>query len=521
MNKTLEKKRRLFHSIIWDAQKHYYDDKGLKAWAPEETPEFVSSNTYTGHYYARLIEALLDDLSPSSDSNSYIFDLGAGSGCFAYHCLKALDNSDVTQSLVYVLVDYSQKNIDAHLNNPQFKAWFDAGRCDVACIDLMKPINTITLQHSKKVLSPNNITQPLIAIANYLFCSLPVDYLELDDNHVRLAETTVTKPQKSKDHRRTSISLHYKRKLLDSDTPSATYFNHALFKDTDYPCRVAMPSAVFHVMDELQRFANGRLALLCSDVATDDPKKALTPRRISFRKKDGNLWTPLDLSTLHHWREQHGWSDIFFERCPHFFTAIFSKGLSLSNCPSLQALSQHKKAWLTPLAITQMLYSNKHTPCTLLKALDVFALDPHLLLREQKQLLCFTKELPYFKEQLKSLLLKHHTHLYFHDGITEKAYQVLGSLFYAVKEFKHATHAFKLAHLSCLDSTAYRQYREAQQITGQANTPGLTWRYLGSQLLAPVECVKAWWENRSIKPSQVYGAVTLATVAIFLFLHIR
>ena len=521
MNDTLEKKRRLYQSIIWARQKDYYTKKGLKAWNPDETPEFISSNAYTARYYAKLINELLNDLNPDSSDISYILDLGSGSGCFAYHFLKAIEENPPTQRIMYVLVDYSQANLDTHLKNPLFKQWMESGLCDVACVNLLNPIESIQLQHSKKNITSNHITQPLIAIANYFFCSLPVDFLELDDNHVRLAESTVTKPINSKDYRRASIKLQYKRPLLDSDTPTSNHFNHALFKGNDYPCRVAMPSAAFQVMDELQHFANGRLALFCSDIATDDPKEALSPQSICFRKKDGNLWLPLDMSTFHHWHQQHGWEEIFFEPCLHFFTAVFSTGIPSDALTSLHAFSSKKEAYTTPLAMTQMLFGREQTPCTLLKALDTFAFNPHLLVCEKPALIAFTEHLPYFKKQLKQLLRKHHAHVYFHGAIQDKANQVLASLFYAVNDFKKAHDFFNRSHLSPLDASDYRKYHHAQQLSGQSKKEGFIWRYIRSQLLSPAEWAVTCWKRKWGNLPTIYTSITLIAIVIFLFLHAR
>jgi|GEM_PF-1873908 len=521
MNETLEKKCRLFQSIIWDRQKEYYTKKGLKAWNPDETPEFISSNAYTAQYYAKLINELLHDLDSDSKETFYILDLGSGSGCFAYHFLKAMEENPPKQRIMYVLADYSQANLDTHLKNPLFKHWIESGSCDVACVNLLNPIESITLQHHKKNITPNDITQPLIAIANYLFCSLPVDFLELDDDHVRLAESTITKPINSKDYRRASIKLNYKRPLTDSDLPTANHFNHALFKGNDYPCRVAMPSAAFQIMDELQRFSNGRLALFCSDIATDDPKEALSPRSVSFQTKDGNLWMGLDISTFHHWNQQNGWEEVFFEPCLHFFTACFSTGIPSNALTSLNAFASRKEPYTTPLAMTQMLFGRDQTPCTLLKALDTFAFNPHLLVRDKKALLTFTEHLPYFKKQLKQLLHKHHADVYFHGAIKDEANQVLASLFYAVKDFKKANEYYNHSHLSPLDATDYRKYHHAQQLSGQPRKKGLTWRYLRSQLLAPVEWAVTWWKSKRMKPSTIYASVTLIAIVVFLLLHMR
>lgn len=521
MNDTLEKKRRLYQSIIWERQKDYYTKKGLNAWNLEETPEFISSNAYTAHYYAKIINELLNYLNSDSNDTSYILDLGSGSGCFAYHFLQAMDENPPTQRIMYILIDYSQANLDTHLQNPLFKQWLESGLCDVACVDLLNPIKKITLQHSKKNIASSHITQPLIAIANYFFCSLPVDFLELDDNHVRLAETTVTKTINSNDLRQANIKLQYKRPLLDSDTPTSTHFNHALFKGNDYPCRVSMPSAALQVMDQLQHFANGRLALFCSDIATDDPKKALSPQTIRFQRKDGNLWIPLDISTFHHWHQQHGWEEIFFEPCLHFFTAVFATGLPPDALALLRTFASKKEPYTTPLAMTQMLFGREQTPCTLLKALDTFALNPHLLIREKTALIAFTEHLPYFKTQLKQLLRKHHAHVYFHGAIQSKANQVLASLFYAINDFKKAHDCFNRSDLSPLNASDYRKYRHAQQLSGQSKKDGFFWRYIRSQLFSPIEWVINCWKRKWMNLPTICMSITLIAIVVFLFRHMR
>lgn len=53
MSNVLDDEKPLQDSIIWELQKSYYDNINIKCWSDGIVPNFVTSNCYIAHQYAR------------------------------------------------------------------------------------------------------------------------------------------------------------------------------------------------------------------------------------------------------------------------------------------------------------------------------------------------------------------------------------------------------------------------------------------------------------------------------------
>ena len=81
---------RLSESALWDMIARYFRERGVDAWA--QVPFYPTSNMFVAEAYAELILAFLLDLRPHMNPEEpvYVLELGAGTGCFSYRCLRAL-----------------------------------------------------------------------------------------------------------------------------------------------------------------------------------------------------------------------------------------------------------------------------------------------------------------------------------------------------------------------------------------------------------------------------------------------
>src|SRR5262245_56914020 len=58
---VLEEKQRLSQSLLWRAQRHFFEQQGIEAWRQGTVPHYVTSNPYLANTYARLVFAFLRD----------------------------------------------------------------------------------------------------------------------------------------------------------------------------------------------------------------------------------------------------------------------------------------------------------------------------------------------------------------------------------------------------------------------------------------------------------------------------
>ena len=66
-------------SLIWQLNRDFYQEQGIKAWSEGTVPHNLTSNSRVGKTYAELILAFLKDLAfkGQSEETVYILELGA------------------------------------------------------------------------------------------------------------------------------------------------------------------------------------------------------------------------------------------------------------------------------------------------------------------------------------------------------------------------------------------------------------------------------------------------------------
>ncbi|MCA9966459.1 MAG: hypothetical protein KC423_19555, partial [Anaerolineales bacterium] len=88
--------QRLSQSILWQIQRHYFRQNGLKAWQEDVVPHAISCNPVMARAYSDIVFGYLRDCwaavqagDPTFDPTQpiYIVELGAGSGRLLFHFL--------------------------------------------------------------------------------------------------------------------------------------------------------------------------------------------------------------------------------------------------------------------------------------------------------------------------------------------------------------------------------------------------------------------------------------------------
>lgn len=166
---TVQAATSLKDSIIWQFQRDFYEDRGMSAWSDSIVPNFVTSNSFIAHAYARVLLAALKDIfadAPTAASASgkaslgihaahigsgsgvdraapvYIIEVGAGHGKLGYLIVECLmryrvffPHTTAPFPFKYVMTDAIRGNVEAWLKHPSLKEFLELGMLDVAVFD--------------------------------------------------------------------------------------------------------------------------------------------------------------------------------------------------------------------------------------------------------------------------------------------------------------------------------------------------------------------------------------------------
>ncbi len=196
----LESNQRFSQSVLWQIERHYFDQQGIKAWNTGTVPHYVTSNPFIANAYAKVIFNYIRDCHDNAGNPLnlskpvYILELGSGSGRFAYYFLKKfysfLSHSTLKEiPVTYIMSDFTSQNLDYWKQHPRLQPFLEQNLLDFALFDAQQDTE-ITLQNSGDILTAEILKNPLIAIANYFFDCLPQDIFTLEGG--KLHETLVT-----------------------------------------------------------------------------------------------------------------------------------------------------------------------------------------------------------------------------------------------------------------------------------------------------------------------------------------
>eukprot|EP00953_Heterococcus_sp_UTEX-ZZ885_P022426 12408-Heterococcus_DN1.PRE.2 len=211
---VLDEDVRFSRTHMWRMQRAFYETSGVKCWQDLIVPNFISSNTFLAHAYARCVLAFLLDHYATADAAVstqpvHIIEIGSGAGKFSYvllHKLLALRKHwPRTQHgglpFTYIITDCTRSSVPFYLGHSRLQPLFEQGLLDCACYDA-ETGGPLMLEYSKQsidlvlsstastdiantlylCLSVNNNTatagslqQPVVCVANYVFDSLQQD----------------------------------------------------------------------------------------------------------------------------------------------------------------------------------------------------------------------------------------------------------------------------------------------------------------------------------------------------------
>ena len=289
---------------LWKLMMSFYDRKGPESWSQGIVPHFITSNSFIGKSYAKILHGFLfdtmnnqknDRMKVNRDEKLYIIELGCGSGKFSYYMLKALEEMQPIcdfpfENIVYVMTDFTESNFQFWKNHPSLKKYFDNGTLDAAIFDAVND-DKITLWNSGITLEADVCKNPICIIANYLFDTLYHDIFQIENNELReglisVGSKSADEPDPLEPSIISRLDNHYKYKPIDinyyqnedgDDAIFASILNwyKDYFGSKNNDASILMPIGALRALRRLVRFSNGKAIVISGDKGNNNPEQFL------------------------------------------------------------------------------------------------------------------------------------------------------------------------------------------------------------------------------------------------------
>lgn len=277
---TLQSGVPLSKSLLWDMQIAYYSNMGIKAWE-HNVPCFVTSSTYIAEAYAEMILAFLDDYAAHIDMDAtfYIVEMATGTGRFSHLLIRELERKlscfPAWQNLSwkYIMTDFTDSNPLYWEQHEKLKPFVDKGLLDFGVFNPLEQ-SEITLRISGEVVAADTVKNPVVAIANYFFDSVPHDVFWVESKTLHESLVTIERniagiDEKEPPHIR-EITTSYVHKPLRSDQYYENTQWNAILKFYKHHIKsgsMIFPLGAMQVIENLEKLSNKQLVLLSSDKA--------------------------------------------------------------------------------------------------------------------------------------------------------------------------------------------------------------------------------------------------------------
>lgn len=355
----VEENMRFSESVMWSAQKSYYDEKGIDAWN-EDVPNYITSNPFIGASYAKMLIAFMQDwMAKNNDAKShpfYILELGTGTGQFSFYLLKNLLMYKKLLKLdalkfCYVMSDVTTRPFEFWDNHQALKQYIEAGVLDFAVYDLYQS-DDIVLHHSQKTLNKDVLVNPLIVLANYLFDSIGNDVFTVNDGQLFESLVTVKTTDKvSEDGKPTDwekVSIAYQEKPI-AKSYYQNQFDEILFgyENQLMGTHFQFPVAGLKALQYLQGIASNRLLLVTSDkgYTTLDELDCLEYPDLDFH---GSFSVMVNYHAIGEYLKKCGGSQHTQAFRENIVSGVFSSGFLLTDMPQLSFSMQQNIDGFSP-----------------------------------------------------------------------------------------------------------------------------------------------------------------------------
>ncbi|MGG6310503.1 tetratricopeptide repeat protein [Paenibacillus macerans] len=268
---------RFSEAPIWDIQRKYYEEEGLKAWNNDQVPQFITCNPLIAAAYAEMIFGFLQDRADKEDRSEpvLIVELGAGAGRFAFQVIhelsRLIDYAGIAlPSYRYIMTDLAMDNVLAWKEHPALQSFITKGILDFARFDAVQD-TVLNLIVSDATIREGDLKQPLVIVANYFFDSIPQELLYVGEGQIYEADVFIEypecrgslKPSELLDH----ISLHYEhRRAPEYEQESYPYHDViTVYQKQLEDSHILFPAAGLACLDRLNHLSQAGFLLLTAD----------------------------------------------------------------------------------------------------------------------------------------------------------------------------------------------------------------------------------------------------------------
>jgi tetratricopeptide (TPR) repeat protein len=268
---------RFSEAPIWELQRTYYEEQGLKAWNNDAVPQYITNNPMIATAYAEMIFGLLQDRAAMGHISEpvTILELGAGAGRLAYHILSQLceiiDYAGITlPPFRYVMSDLPVSNVTGWQQHPGLRPFAEKGILDFARFDAVHDTE-LNLMYSDTSIRPGDLKQPLMIVANYFFDSIPQELIYVGEGRIFECEVSLKLPENTGDLNPSEV--------LERVIPEYHYRRAAEYEEEHYPYRdvialyqekledshILFPAAGLACLERLGQLSEEGLLLLTAD----------------------------------------------------------------------------------------------------------------------------------------------------------------------------------------------------------------------------------------------------------------
>lgn len=359
------------HSVLWEAQRRYFDELGVLAW-DGSVPFYITSNPLISQNYAKIIANYALDLKHRGELDTteplYVLELGTGSGQFSYLCLRhllemkaQLGISDVP--ICYVMTDFTEENLKFWQEHELFKPYVESGDLDFAVFDLEETEEIVLLSSSlaEEESASSSISavtrlgggesaklrNPLVVIANYIFDTVKHDIFRVENG--RLHESLLTLSAQADnvkdelpiklENLEASFTHHviegdyYSDPVLDPILQSyASLLNEGTF---------LFPTGTFKALDTLNHLSNNRMLIIATDKGFTglEEMEGRGDPMIAFH---GSVSMSVNFHAINQYFKVKGGDALFQSPRDGIKSCVFSLGHQLSDLPlTLQSANLH------------------------------------------------------------------------------------------------------------------------------------------------------------------------------------
>ena len=283
---VLERNVPLSQSVIWRLQRDFYAQRGLKAWNEDLVPSYITNNPFIAEIYAGIVAAFVQDCISPAQRNSpplsqenplRILELGAGTGKFSYLFLRKLTallrGHNVPLHLVrYCMTDASEKLVTEWRENAYLKEFVGSGILE---FEIFQAGQEHKLQRRG----------PLVAIANYVFDSLPQDAFAIDNGGIHEILVTTSAAADDEIPYLKDLRFSYQNSATSSQHYADDLWNGILeqYRTRLSTATVLFPASALQTLQQLSASSDGRMLVLAADKGfAHEEDLALAPREPSL-----------------------------------------------------------------------------------------------------------------------------------------------------------------------------------------------------------------------------------------------